>query len=201
MASSFRKIIVYGYYVTMHVLRQPIYLLRNCEVSWSSRIERGAILVNSTIGAYTYLAAGIYLNMTKIGNYCSIAAGSKIGGMEHSWWWGSTSTRLSDQNASEKETIIEDDVWIASNVVVRQGLRIGRGAVIGAGSVVLKDVAPYAIIAGVPAKEIRKRFNQEIIQQVLATRFWDYPPEKAKALLEAINYPDISCLSKPDPPK
>jgi acetyltransferase-like isoleucine patch superfamily enzyme len=149
------------------------------------------VLVNSSVGEYTYLAAEVYLHMTRVGNYCSVASGSKIGGMEHSWWWGSTSNRLSDQNVSTKETVIEDDVWIGSNVVIRQGLRIGRGAIIGAGSVVLKDVEAYTIVAGVPAKEIRKRFTEDIIQQVVATKFWEYPPDKAKKLLGTINFPNV----------
>lgn len=196
MASLFRATVVRLYSLTMHLLRQPIYLLRNCNVALSSRVERRAVLVNTTVGAYTYLAAGVYLNMTRMGNYCSVAAGSKIGGVEHPWWWGSTSTRLSNHNIIERETLIEDDVWIGSNVVVRQGLRIGRGAVIGAGSVVLEDVPPYTIVAGVPAKEIRKRFTEDIVQQVATTRFWEYPPDKARKLLETIDFPNVHVARK-----
>ncbi len=166
-------------------------MLRRCNIAWSSRVERGAILVNTVVGGYTYVGAGVHLNMTRVGSYCSIASGSKIGGMEHSWWWGSTSSRLSEHNIVSKETVIEDDVWIGANVVVRQGLRIGRGVVIGAGSVVLKDVSPYAIIAGVPAKEIRKRFAEDVIQKVVKTKFWEYPPRKARKLLDAIEFADV----------
>jgi acetyltransferase-like isoleucine patch superfamily enzyme len=175
----------------LHALRQPIYSLRNCTVSWSSRVERGAVLVNSTVGAYTYVAAGVFLNRTHVGNYCSIASGSKIGGMEHPWRSGSTSTRLSRHRIAETETLIEDDVWIGSNVVVRQGIHIGRGAVLGAGSVVLENVPAYTIVAGVPARAIRKRFSEEIIQQVANTRFWEYHPDKAKQLLDAINFQSV----------
>lgn len=191
MASLFKSTIVQVYCATMHLLRQPIYALRNCNVAWSSRVERGAVLVQSTIGAYTYLAAGVFLNNTRIGNYCSIASGSKIGGMEHPWRSGSTSTWLSRHNIAETETLIEDDVWIGSNVVVRQGVHIGRGAVLGAGSVVLENVPAYTIVAGVPAKAIRKRFTEDIIQQVATTRFWEYPPDKARKLLETIDFPNV----------
>jgi acetyltransferase-like isoleucine patch superfamily enzyme len=111
--------------------------------------------------------------------------------MEHPWRSGSTSTRLSGHRIAETETLIEDDVWIGSNVVVRQGIHVGRGAVLGGGSVVLENVPAYTIVAGVPAKAIRKRFTEEIIQQVANTRFWDYPPAKAKQLLDSINFQSV----------
>lgn len=190
-ASLFRSAIVQVYFWTLHLLRQPIYSLRSSTVAWNSRVEPGAVLVNSTLGAYTYLAAGVFLNRTRIGNYCSIASGSKIGGMEHPWRSGSTSTRLTRHQIVETDTLIEDDVWIGSNVVVRQGVHIGRGAVLGAGSVVLENVPAYTIVAGVPAKAIRKRFTEEMIQQVATTRFWEYPPAKAKRLLDSINFQSV----------
>jgi acetyltransferase-like isoleucine patch superfamily enzyme len=191
MASLFRCAVVQAYSWTLHLLRQPIYALRHCNVAWTSRVERGAVLVHTIVGAYTYIAAGVFLNRTQIGNYCSIASGSKIGGMEHPWRSGSTSTRLSRHHIAERETLIEDDVWVGSNVVIRQGLHIERGAVIGAGSVVLENVPPYTIVAGVPAREIRKRFSAEIIQQIAVTKFWEYPPDKARSLLETIEFPNV----------
>lgn len=182
----------YVYFITLHFLRQPLYVVRNCHIAWSSWIARGAVLVNSSVGAYSYLGGGAYLIATQVGRYCSIANGVKIGGMEHSWWWGSTSPRLSDQNISSKITVIEDDVWVGSNAVIRQGTRIGRGAVVGAGAIVLKDVPPYSIVAGVPAKEIRKRFDDDTIHKITATRFWEYGPKEAKRLLSAIEFPPTS---------
>ena len=131
------------------------------------------------------------MNEVRMGNYCSVAPYVQIGGTEHSWWWGSTSSRISEHNVFDKETIIGDDVWIGANAFIRQGLNIGRGSVIGAGSVVLKNLAPYTIVAGVPAKEVKKRFPEHVIREIVSTRFWDYPPEKARALLNTINYPEI----------
>jgi acetyltransferase-like isoleucine patch superfamily enzyme len=192
---SLRMIIRRMYFLTMNLLRHPLYLFRNSEVALNSWVERGVVLVDSTVGSYSYLGGGVYLITTRIGSYCSIATGAKIGGMEHSWWWGSTSPRIRDQNSPARETLIEDDVWIGSNAVVRQGLRIGRGAVIGAGSVVLKDVSPYAIVAGVPAREIRKRFPEDVVQKVVKTKFWEHPPDRARELLDAIDFPDASCRS------
>ena len=186
-----RSLLRETYFRLLRVMRQPAYTLRRSRVSFSSQIEAGCILVDSSIGNYSYLAAGVYLHTTRLGNYCSIAAGTKIGGMEHSWWWGSTSPRISRHNLDGKPTVIEDDVWIGTNAVIRQGVHIGRGAVIGAGAIVLKDVASYTIAAGVPAREIRKRFPEDIIQRVQETRFWEHRPRQARRLLEAIDFPDV----------
>ncbi len=188
MWALWRSRLVGAFFVAMRVIRQPIYTLRRCRVAFTSRIERGCLLVQTVIGAYSYLGSGVVMNSAIVGNYCSIAAGTKIGGMEHSWWWGSTSPRISRHNVDGRPTIIEDDVWMGSNVIVRQGLCIGRGAVIGAGSVVLGDVAPYTIVAGAPAREIRRRFSAETIARVVETRFWEHSPESARKLLEGISF-------------
>lgn len=176
------------YFLTMHIARLPIYRVRNCHIAFSSWIGRGVVLVNSSVGPYSYLGGSVYLASTRVGSYCSIASGTKIGGMEHSWWWGSTSCRLSDHNVFSKETVVEDDVWVGANAVVRQGIHIGRGAVVGAGSVVLKDVLPYTIVAGVPAREIRKRFSEDVIRKITETKFWQYRPKQAKKLLMALDF-------------
>lgn len=176
------------YYLLKNLLTQPIFFLRGSNVEWSCHVGSGTIVSNSVIGKYCYIGPGVILNSVCLGNYCSIAPGVQIGGMEHSWWWGSTSTHLSKMCISNKKTIIGDDVWIAANATVKQGVRIGRGAVIGAGSVVLEDVPPYSIFAGVPAREIRKRFPDRIIKEIEVTNYWVHPPKVARVLLENIDY-------------
>ena len=74
-------------------------------------------------------------------------------------------------------TVIGNDVWIGRNVYLRSGISIGDGAVIGAHSVVTRNVAPYTIVAGNPAKVIRARFAPELAQRLQAIRWWDYDPE------------------------
>jgi acetyltransferase-like isoleucine patch superfamily enzyme len=125
----------------------------------------------------------------QMGNYCSIAPSVQIGGTEHAWWWGSTSLRLSDHHVSSNITIIGDDVWIGANAIIRQGVRICRGAVIGAYAMVMDDVPPYTIVAGIPAKPMKRRFPDTIVEKIAETNFWLYPPRIARKLLEEIDYP------------
>jgi acetyltransferase-like isoleucine patch superfamily enzyme len=168
----------------------PGWAMRGNRVAFTASVAPRVFLLGSRVGRYTYLGHDAFLIHAQTGNYCSIAAGAKIGGMEHAWWWGSTSPSLSRQCVAGKPTLIEDDVWIGANAVVRQGIRIGRGAVVGAGAVVLGDVAPYSMVAGVPAREIRKRFNDAMISEIASTCFWDFPPEEAFRRLEKLRFPE-----------
>lgn len=77
-----------------------------------------------------------------------------------------------------KDTVVENDVWIGTNATVMPGVRIGNGAIVAAHSVVTKDVAPYSIVGGNPAKEIRKRFSDEKINQLLEMAWWNWDIEK-----------------------
>src|SRR5699024_9683317 len=98
--------------------------------------------------------------------YCSIAPGVQIGGMEHSYWWLSTSTFLSEQCISNKKTKIGYDVWIAAGSIIKQGVKIGDGSVIGAMSFVNKDIPPNSIAFGVPAKIFKKRMDPQLFEKL-----------------------------------
>lgn len=171
------------------IYRWPSCVLRNNRSPISTRIAPRAFLLNARIGEYCYIGHDTFLLHASIGNYCSIAAGVMVGGMEHSWWWGSTSPALSTTCVDGVRTIIGEDVWIGAHVIIRQGVMIGRGAVVGAGSVVLRDVEPYTIVAGVPARVIRKRFSPDIEAEVESSRYWTLPPGPARARLEQIPFP------------
>ncbi|MBI5204619.1 MAG: CatB-related O-acetyltransferase [Nitrospirae bacterium] len=88
---------------------------------------------------------------------------------------------LYDPNASKGPVIIGNDVWIGDSVIILPGVQVGDGAIIGAGSVVTKNVPPYTIVGGVPAKKIRDRFSDKIKEQLLQIKWWDWPEEKIKA--------------------
>jgi len=146
-----------------------------------NKICSGAFLHEmTTIGNYNYIGNNsMFLNAT-IGNYCSIASNAKIGQMNHDLNCVSTSTHIfgpthgiTSFNGFIDPTIIENDVWIGANACIKQGVKVSTGAVVGANAVVTKNVPPYAIVAGVPAKIIRYRFDAPIIQKLLDSKWWE----------------------------
>ena len=83
---------------------------------------------------------------------------------------------------SKGDIIIGNDVWIGAKSIILSGLTIGDGAVVAAGSVVSSDIKPYAIVAGNPAKEVKKRFSEEIVNKLLKVKWWNFPDEKVNEL-------------------
>ncbi|MDM7998661.1 MAG: CatB-related O-acetyltransferase [Dehalococcoidia bacterium] len=92
------------------------------------------------------------------------------------------------------DVVIGNDVWIGNNATILGGVRIGDGAVVGTNSVVASDVEPYAIVAGNPARVIRKRFDDETIRKLLEIRWWDWPHDKIAANLQIICSPNVQRL-------
>lgn len=138
----------------------------------------------------------------KIGKFCSIADNVKIhlGGGHHTDWVSTypffrdpknfPTTPSRERDCILKDVIIGNDVWIGSNVVVLSGVTIGDGAVIGAGAVVSKDIPPYAIAYGCPIKIVKYRFPLEMIDRIMATKWWDLPLETINALLPSMADPE-----------
>jgi len=143
-------------------------------------------------GCYTYVGVGSNIVDVDFGRFCSIGANVRMGGTQHPMSNLSTHPFMYDGSSHFRglpeyeqikrklpkpvrpRTVIEDDVWIGDNVVVMSGIRIGTGAVVGAGSVVTRDVAPYTIVGGVPAKVIKRRFDEDLSQRLMNSRWWDY---------------------------
>jgi len=140
-----------------------------------------------------------------IGRFCSIASGTKfiMNGGNHNPKIFSTYPFPTFDNGWEKgdlgtvnkgDIVIGNDVWIGFEALIMSGVNIGDGAVIGARSVVTKDVLPYTIVGGNPAKKIRNRFDDKIIKELLEIKWWDWKPKKIFNNIEAICSADISKL-------
>jgi len=166
---------------------------------FNSEFERNVIVyARSTLsrvrfGAYGYVNEGSFMAGMTVGRFCSIGPHFLCGYGEHPTNLLSTSpvfysthkqcgTTFADRDHFEeaRETFIGHDVWIGARVFVRDGVRIGHGAIIAAGAVVTKDVPDYAIAGGVPAKVIRSRFADGAIQQLLEIEWWNWSEEKLR---------------------
>ena len=144
-----------------------------------------------------------------IGKFCSIACGAKFIFTSANHKLGSLSTypfplffeeweldksNVTDAWDNKGDIVIGNDVWIGYEAVIMQGVTIGDGATIGTRAVVTKDVPPYSIVGGVPARPIRKRFSDEVIAQLLEIKWWDWPDEKIKENIPAIRSGNIKEL-------
>lgn len=176
---------------TLLIFRIFFFKLRGSKVSVRSDIKGNVLLRNSIIGSYVHIGPNCIINNTTIGDYSSIAPQVQIGGMEHPYWDASSSTYLSD-GAKQEYTEIGHDVWIGAAAIVKAGVKIGNGAVVGANSFVNKDVPPYAIVVGSPAKVYKYRFDDKKIAELESSRYWEYKPLKARTILAKLKYNDNS---------
>jgi Acetyltransferase (isoleucine patch superfamily) len=144
-----------------------------------------------------------------IGKFCSIACGTKFlfNSANHaldslstypfplfSEEWGLKPKNVAESWDNKGDIIIGNDVWIGFEAVILAGVTIGDGAIVGARAVVTKDVAPYTIVGGVPAKPIRKRFDAQTIKALLEIRWWDWDEDKIAQNIEAIKSGCIASL-------
>jgi acetyltransferase-like isoleucine patch superfamily enzyme len=148
--------------------------------------ERTYIDSECKVGKYTYIGKNCNLTKVSIGNYCSIANNVSIGQGEHLLEMISTSSVFYEnayEKLTQKDCIIENDVWIGSDSIILRGVTISTGAVVGANSVVTKDVPAFAIVAGCPAKILRYRFDNDKITEILKSHWWEHDKEMAKEII------------------
>lgn len=158
-----------------------------------SRIAAYASVLNSSIGEYTAIGRYTKITHTTIGKYCAISWDCTINALNHSYdaltisafpYVPYVGNFVTSRTQKYKNVVIQNDVWIGANSVIMPGLTIGNGSVIGAGSVVTKDVPDYAIVAGVPAKVIKHRFSDDTIQTLLLLKWWELDPKIIKENIE-----------------
>jgi chloramphenicol O-acetyltransferase type B len=174
----------------------------NSQIHKTSKIEAGSDIVNSIFQRHSFCGYDCEIINCDIGSFCSIANNVKIGGGMHPIDWVSTSPVFYEDLDSvkakfsyhkrplDKRTIIGHDVWIGSSSIIKQGVKIGTGAVIGMGSIVTKDVEPYSIVAGCPAKQIKKRFDNDTIKHLIKSQWWDFSDSILRK--HAVHFNDIS---------
>lgn len=172
------------------VIDSGVCMTQDTVIGVHSHIMRNCLINNSTIGKYSYTGAGSIIQNTTIGNYCSIANDVMCGLGNHPLDRFSTSPIFYKRNNPLNESVVEDgdlsfeyrrisignDVWVGAKATILDGVSIGDGAVVAACAVVTKDVPPYAIVAGVPAKVIKYRLPEERIEKLAATKWWDKEP-------------------------
>lgn len=165
-------------------------IIQNSKIDKTAAISSGVKFYRSSIDKYSYIGRNSFIIDTKIGKFCSIGPGCNIGGTGHPLNWVSTSPvfhkwgNILKKNFSRHEydifsdTSIGNDVWIGANAMIKAGVKIADGAVVGMGAVITKDIAPYEVWAGNPAKCIKKRFDDEIIEKLFEAKWWDKKDEE-----------------------
>lgn len=167
-----------GRKIYSHRIQQNVILGVSCSIGRDVELCNGVIL-----GDFSYINSGTIVASGKIGKFCSIAYNCQIGLPDHPTNFLSTSPRIygphniftnpSKWQPIHNPPIIGNDVWIGSNAIIMQGVVVSDGAIIASGSVVTKSVPPYTIVAGVPARIIRTRFSDDIINKLLKIKWWD----------------------------
>ena len=179
------------------------YVDKHSLINKKVKINRFCIIRRSNIDAYSYISRNCHFNNVKVGRFCSIAKNTNIGLAIHPINFISTSPIFfSPENATgfqwakkktfddnPRRTIIGNDVWIGSNVTIMGGLNIGDGVIIGSNALITKDIKPYSIVGGVPGVLIRKRFDDETIENLSESKWWLFEDEYLKNNIHLFNKP------------
>lgn len=154
-------------------------------------------LVESTLGDYSYIVNDADVIYSRIGKFCSIAAHTRINpgnhplnrAALHHFTYRSQQFGLGEDDASffdwrrHSPVMLGHDVWVGHGAVILPGVSIGHGAAIGAGAVVSKNVSPFTIVAGVPAKPIRTRFPDSVVKGLLHLQWWNWSEDRLREAL------------------
>jgi len=174
-----------------------------CELGRWTEIAARTVVTESVLGDYSYIMNDSEVIYSDIGRFCSIAAHTRVNPGQHPlqrvalhhfsyrsslFGMGPDDSAFFDGRRAHRVRM-EHDVWVGHGAIIQGGVSVGSGAVIGSGAVVTRDVAPFAIVVGVPARPIRYRFSGPIMERLLELGWWHWSHEKLAAAL-----PDIRNL-------
>ena len=183
-------------------LIHPSCVVNNCQFGQYVELGDHCIAADSHVGSYTYLFGGNDIYNCSIGKFNSIATGVRINPVQHPMRERAAAHHFTYRAAhyglgeNDEELIAwrknltvttGHDVWIGHNAIIMGGVRLGNGAVVAAGAVVTHDVAPYEIVAGVPARHIGWRYDEATIAAMEEIAWWDWDHETLKARLKDFN--------------
>ncbi len=172
----------------------------------TSKVESGSQVVHSSFARHSYCGYDCTIIHARVGSFCSIANGVSIGGARHPVEFVSTSPVFLSHRDSVRAkfsrhtyamtdtTVVGNDVWIGERALIKAGVTVGHGAVVGMGSVVTKDVPPYAIVAGNPARLVRMRFDDDTIRVLLDYQWWNLSDAELRGA--ATHFADIASFVK-----
>jgi phosphonate metabolism protein (transferase hexapeptide repeat family) len=163
--------------------------IRDCQIGGWTEIGPNSIIAETTFGDYSYAHSDVMIIYAEIGKFCSIASHVRINPGNHpmdrvtqhhctyrrrQYGFGTADDDAFFDWRRAARCVIGHDVWIGHGALVMPGVRVGTGAVIGAGAVVTRDVAPYEVVVGGPARAVRRRFDEDTIARLMAVAWWDW---------------------------
>lgn len=172
--------------------------LRDCVLGRFTEVGERVVMAECTLGDYSYVERGAEAIYSDIGRFCAIAANARINALDHpiervsqhkisyrpnEYFLDAKIDKAFRARRQQARVVMGHDVWVGHGAIIMPGLAIGHGAVVAAGAVVTRDVAPYAIVAGVPARRIKWRFGKKLRERLAVLGWWHWEHDRLAAAI------------------